>query len=611
MERRQNTILMAVVCAMLFCGTPSVSGAADGYPRLGLYGSIMGNGYPFLLPNGSIDTTTIAQVARYDEVILDVNPITPYRPDVLAALRARNPDIRLLAYVLGHDIWNAADVDSLNHYPTRYRRLVRDAGGFLYNSVTNDYYPGVSVNLAKRDLSGRFVVAEGLADLIHEVGIQSGVWDGVFFDVFCHSITWSQDASQQVDFARAGYSSIGAFDLAWQAATDTLANRMRRLSGGGPIIVGNCAGSAHTGTFNGWMRENFPFQGGGTWYENMLTDPDGYFADERDFAQPAHNYIFSAMQGAHGGQYSAENTRKVRFGLASAALGGGYGVFGPSDRVATTAPYHSYWYDEYAVDLANGRASNNIAHTGWLGQPLGPQYQMIWAGTSADAVSNPGFETDVTTGWTFSTFTPAAASIARDNTTAGVGTSSAKVSVSAASTVAWHVNLTTLNTISVSPWLQYSVTFWAKASAPRTFLVVASNPGGGSVASRSVTVGTQWRQYQIVLQPNASVSSKLVFYLGEQVGDVWFDDVHFQQGATNLYRRDFQNGTVLVNPSDQSLVVPLGGAFQRILGLVASGINNGATVTSVTINPSDALFLLAPNSDTIPPAAVLDMRSSP
>ena len=611
MERRRNTILMAVVCAISLCGTPSVSGAAGGYPRLGLYGSIMGDGYPYLLPNGSLDTTTIAQVARYDEVILDINPITPYRPDVLAALRARNPNIRLLAYVLGHDIWNAADPDSLNHYPTRYRRLVRDAGGFLYNSVTGTYYPGVSVNLAKRDLTGRFVVAEGLADLIHEVAVQSGLWDGVFFDVFCHSITWSQDASQRIDYARAGYASLASFDAAWQAATDTLANRMRRLSGGGPILVGNCAGSAHTGTFNGWMRENFPLQGGGTWYENMLTDPQGYFADERDFAQPAHNYLFSAMQGLDGNQYSAENTRKVRFGLASAALGEGYGVFGPSDRVATTAPYHSYWYDEYAVDLSNGRSSTDRSHTGWLGQPLGPAYQMIWAGTNPDAVSNPGFETSVATGWSFGTFAPAAATLIRDNTTAAVGASSAKVTVTASSTVGWHVNLTTVNSLAVYPWLQYSATFWAKASSPRTLLVVVSNPSGGSVATRSMTVDTQWRQYQVVLQPSASVSSKLAFYLGEQVGDVWFDDVHFQQGATNLYRRDFQNGIVLVNPSSQSLLVPLGGTFQRILGLVAAGINDGATITSATVNTSDALFLLTPNTDTVPPAAVNDMRPGP
>ncbi len=611
MTPRLHSILTAAACAVLLSGTPDVSVAAQGYPRLGLYGSIMGDGYPFLLPNGSLDTTAIAQVARYDEVILDVNPITPYRPDILAALRARNPDIRLLAYVLGHDIWNAADPDSLNHYPTRYRRIVRDNGGFLYNSVTGTYYPGVAVNLAKRDLSGRFVVAEGLADLIHEVAITSGVWDGIFFDVFCHSITWSQDASQQIDFARAGYSSLASFDAAWQAATDTLANRVRRLSGGTPIIVGNCAGSTHTGTFNGWMRENFPLQGGGTWYTNMLNDPQGYFADDRDFAQPAHNYIFSAMQGLNGTQYSAENTRRVRFGLASAALGEGYGVFGPSDRIATTAPYHSYWYDEYSVDLITGRASSDISHTGWLGQALGPAYQMIWAGTNPDAVTNPSFESDVSTGWTFGAFPAGSATLVRDPTTAAVGTSSAKVTVTTPSTVDWYINLTTVGTLAVVPWQQYSVTFWAKASSPRTFKVIMSKSGSGDVAYRSLTVDTQWRQYQLVMQPNQSTTSKLAFYLGLEAGDVWFDDVHFQQGATNLYRRDFQNGSVLVNPAGLSLVVPLTGTFKRILGTAAPSINNGASVTSVTLNPSDALFLIAPNADNIPPAAINDVRLGP
>ena len=428
MTHRPLAILSAAVAAALCFGTPRAPQAAEGFPRLGLYGSIMGDGYPYLKPDGSIDTTVIAQVARYDEVILDVNPITPYRPDILAAMRARNPDIRLLAYVLGHDIWNAADPDSQNHYPTRYRHLVRDLNGFLYNSVNGQQYPGVSVNLAKRDLNGRFVVAEGLADLIFEYSMQREQWDGVFFDVFCHSITWSQGPAQQVDFARAGYASISAFDAAWQAGTDTLANRLRRLVGPAPILVGNCAGSAHTATFNGWMRENFPFQQGGTWYENMLADPYGYFADEQHFVAPAHNYIFSAISGGAGQEYNATNTRKVRFGLASAALGNGYGVFGPSDRVATTAPYHAWWYDEYSVDLATGRSSTQLAHTGWLGQPLGPAYQMIWAGTNPDAVSNPGFESSVSTGWSFVRSGPAVATITRDATTAAVGTSSAKIS---------------------------------------------------------------------------------------------------------------------------------------------------------------------------------------
>ncbi|MBI5169948.1 MAG: carbohydrate binding domain-containing protein [Candidatus Eisenbacteria bacterium] len=610
MSRRILPILTAVLSIAL-CG-PLVSAArAQDYPRLGLYGSVTGDGTPFVKGDGSLDTTAIAQVARYDEVILDVNPLTPYRPDIAAALRARNPDIRILAYVLGHDIWPAADADSLRHYPTRYRRLVRDLGGFLYNRLDGQEYPGANVNLARRDANGRFVVAEGLADLMYDAIVSTGEWDGVFFDVYCYTISWSQDGTRQIDYARAGYPSLAAFESAWQAGSDTLANRLRRLTGPNVILAGNCAGSAHQGVFNGWMRENFPFQNGGTWYDNVLSQPHGYFADEANFVQPAHNWIFSAVQGADGAQYTAENARRVRFGLATAALGGGFGVFGPSDRSIRTANYHAWWYDEYAVDRATGRASTSLQHTGWLGQPLGAPYQMIWAGTNADAVSNPDFEANVSSGWSFGRFAPAVATFTRDTTTAVVGRASARISITTASTVDWHVNLTSVGSIPVSPGVSYSVTFWARASSPRVMPITATRPGGGAVATRNVTIGTEWTHFQVILQPSEAANSSLEFFLGTQAGDVWFDDVHFQQGATNLWRRDFQHGTVLVNPSDAALQVPMGSAWRRILGTVAPSVNDGVVAGTVSVGPSDAIFLLSTGTDVIPPAAITDVRVVP
>lgn len=610
MSQRPSSIL-ATALAVLLSGLCASAVLAQDYPRLGLYGSVAGDGTPFVKGDGSLDTTAIAQVARYDEVILDVNPLTPYRPDIAAALRARNPDIRLLAYVLGHDIWPAADADSLHHYPTRYHRLVRDLDGFLYNRLDGQEYPGANVNLARRDANGRFIVAEGLADLLYDAIVSTGQWDGVFFDVYCYTISWSQDGTRQIDYARAGYPSLAAFESAWQAGSDTLANRLRRLSGPGVILAGNCAGSAHQAVFNGWMRENFPLQNGGTWYDNMLSEPHGYFADEARFVQPAHNWIFSAMLGADGSQYTGENARRVRYGLASAALGSGYGVFGPSDRNVRTAPYHAWWYDEYAVDRATGRASASLQHTGWLGQPLGAPYQMIWAGTNADAVTNADFETDDTTGWSFGRFAPAVATLTRDAATSAAGAASAHVSITTASTVDWHVNLTTTANIPMSPGLSYAVTFWAKASSARVMPIVAVKVGGGSLASRNVTLGTEWTHYQVILQPNASGSATLSFFLGMQAGDVWFDDVHFQQGATNLWRRDFQHGTVLVNPSDAALEVPMGTSWRRIQGSVDTVVNDGSIAGTVTVRPSDALFLLSTGTDVIPPAAISDVRVVP
>ena len=142
---------------------------------------------------------------------------------------------------------------------------------------------------------------------------------------------------------------------------------------------------------------------------DVLDPAHGYFADEASFRAPVHNYIFSAYQGGGTDPMSIENAQRVRYGLATASLGEGYGVFGPSDRSVRTAMYHLWWYDEYAVDLASGRSANDLAHTHWLGDALGPEHQMIWAGTNDDAVGNHGFEDDVTSGWSFGLFSPAVA----------------------------------------------------------------------------------------------------------------------------------------------------------------------------------------------------------
>jgi len=572
----------------------------------------MGNGYPFYdaPADSSLDPSVLDAVSRYDLVVLDVNPITPYRPDILTALRARHPGIQLLAYVLGNDTWGADDPDSLNHFPTRYRHLVRDLGGFLYNSVDGSEFQNADVNLAKQDANGHFVVAEGLADLFASAILGTGQWDGLFIDVYCSDITWMQDATHQIDYARAGYPSLSAFSTAWAAAADTLADRLRRDAGPAVILVGNCGVSSHHGVFNGWMRENFPFQSGGTWFSNVMADPNGYLADDRDYVAPAHDFLYTLESGDSTTAYSSDNSRRVRYGLGSAALGQGYGVFAPG-RNATYGPYHLWWYDEYAVDVASGQAMTDLAHTGWLGQPLGAPYQVIWAGTQPDAVTNPDFETDVTTGWSFGRFAPAVATIAQDTTTAAVGRASCHVAVTGIGPDGWDVNLATVTPTFLTSGLTYSATFWAKASTPRTLPVTATLPAGGSSASRTITIGTTWTHYQVALTPSQSANAVLEFFLGTQTGDVWFDDVHFQRGETSVWRRDFENGIVLVNPSTSVQQAPLGGTWRKIQGIADPLVNDGSLVTTATVAASDALFLITTSTDLVPPAAIKDAHVKP
>jgi len=330
-------------------------------------------------------------------------------------------------------------------------------------------------------------------------------------------------------------------------------------------------------------------------------------ADEQRFRAPTHNYIFTAATPPTD-PYSQANLRKERFGLGSAALGSGLGVYGPSNINQRMYPFYQWWFDEYSVDLTSGQSSASLAYTGWLGQPLGPYYQMIWPGTGPDAVTNPSFETDVTTGWTW-IVNDGVGTLSRDATTAAVGSASARVTMTTAGQFDYSALMVTTGRISLVAGQNYSATFWAKASTPRTIGVNAGNPGSGAIAGRAVDIGTTWKQYQVVLVPWASGTVSLELWVGKNAGDIWFDDVHLQAGVFGVYRRDFQNGVVLVNPSGTAQTAPLERQYRKITGTVDPVTNNGQLVTQVTVAPSDAIFLIG--DDRIPPAPIGDLAPTP
>jgi hypothetical protein len=566
----------------------SPAGAQD-YPRLGLYGHMIGDGTPFWSATDStLRADVVSDVSRYHEVVLDASPASEYRPDLLAALRAENPSIRLLAYVLAHNIWNAEVADSMVHYPTRFRRMVRDLDGFLYDRDGGEYYAN-NVNLAKRDSTGRYVVAEGLANLWYDVIIRTGAWDGLYLDIFCNTICWAQGSGDSIDVVRAGYPDCATLDYHWLAASDTLALRLRQLAGPDFILVGNCGQGTKYKWFNGWMREDFPYQNGETWLANMYREPGGYITDEREFQQPTHNYLFTWAQGPSN-PYTFENARRVRFGLGSSSLGGGYSTFGPNNLLAWSY-YHQWWFDEYAVDLENGRSSPERHHTGWLGQPVGPYYQMVWPGTGPDACSNPGFETNLA-GWTLhrGAF---AATMVRDLTAPPAGLANLRVNIPTHAQYDWQISLVSNTTINMIAGQPYSASFWAKATAPAAVTVAYGNANDATVyAQAPIPLSSGWQRYQVTLIPDRNGPGALKLWIGNFSGAVFFDDLHLQEGVSSVYRRDFQRGTVLVNPTPRWANVTLERPYRKILGNVDPRVNNGALVTQVTVDPNDATFLL-------------------
>jgi hypothetical protein len=84
---------------------------------------------------------------------------------------------------------------------------------------------------------------------------------------------------------------------------------------------------------------------------------------------------------------------------------------------------------------------------------------------------------------------------------------------------------------------------------------------------------------------------------------LWFDEFSFDLGyptqvrqtapwSQGVWRRDFQNGIVLVNPKGNGIqIVELGGTFRKLSGTQDPVTNNGLFVSSVTLLDRDGIIL--------------------
>jgi hypothetical protein len=82
----------------------------------------------------------------------------------------------------------------------------------------------------------------------------------------------------------------------------------------------------------------------------------------------------------------------------------------------------------------------------------------------------------------------------------------------------------------------------------------------------------------------------------------WFDEYDFKLGRAlsgppaaawshGVWRRDFQNGVVLVNPTILSRTVTIESGLRRLAGTQDPSVNDGAVVSQVTLRPKDGIVL--------------------
>jgi len=235
------------------------------------------------------------------------------------------------------------------------------------------------------------------------------------------------------------------------------------------------------------------------------------------------------------------------------------------------------------------------AGQGWLGQPLAAAASLSQGGPAMG--SSGDFEaggSGWSDGWSLNVSSPAAASVSQDIRTAASGHASARIAVtSAVPGSSWDATLTHGN-LAVTGGTAYTLSFWAKGSAGESIgagVQQDAAPWSG-LAYQSFTLTGTWQRYSVSFTAAVTTSPvRMQFNLAGTAGTIWLDNVSFQQGDPNIWRRDFAHGTVLLNGTNSPQTVTLGPGYRRIAGTQDPATNSGSAVTSLTIAPLDAILL--------------------
>lgn len=305
------------------------------YPRTSVYGFCRGghsDGWPLRNPDGSLNDAQLDLHARYSVVVLDAAPLLWY-PEIAEALKKRNPAMTLLLFNTAHAVWNNPSAGAEDFAHQRWLALAHYGEKAFVWAKDGRLFPGCNVNFAHWAVP--WALSHHDARAIAETGVMPS-WDrtraladGLFLDLCCPTLAWMQTPEQQFDFVRAGFPDFPSFERAWQNGRRAYVEGLRWHIGD-KLLVGNCGPGSDPDVFNGWCREAFPAQNGGTWESNMVgTAPGiwpgpGYLLDGERYLRPPLSFLNIIATGNH-----AEDERRLRFVLASATLGEGCGVIVP------------------------------------------------------------------------------------------------------------------------------------------------------------------------------------------------------------------------------------------------------------------------------------------
>jgi hypothetical protein len=478
--------------------------------------------------------------------------------DLARQLRSLNPDVILL------DAFNAVETGGL---PDDY--YLHDIHGKKIEVWSGGDY--------RLDLTKPYV-ADYQAHLAYQLMVQNDLrYDGMFFDNVFTSQSWvTHDMwGNPVQFDTNGdgvADDPATFDAAWKAGVFREMNEFQRLM---PYAIVNGHGmdireSGIAERFNGLgigfatadvLEHERTFAGLWDEYSAWMTTavkPHISFFEGSPPDQIAYGYGYAPWDDTPASTLEFARTLYpyMRFALGLTLMNDGYFAYEFGDM------WHgnNWWYDELNFNL---------------GYPRGPANEVkVGAPVEEKLVPGGDFErAEVARPWSLWVDTAngyqSRARIDRSNP--GAGNASARIDVTASAGEDWHTALIA-DGVAVKKGKSYDLTFLARADKARSISTDAqkSSPNWMTYGWGTTQLTTEWKRYTFNFESTGTdANARLQFMLGTSTGSVWIDDVHFYPHRPSIYRREFDNGLVLLNPTWSTRRIAVGKGWRRLKGAQA------------------------------------------
>ena len=426
--------------------------------------------------------------------------------------------------------------------------------------------------------------------------LSNTAWDGLLIDRNEYYQSWIIEGDKvrtiDPDQSNTLLASYVDFDNAWKLGTISFLKQLREAVGQEKILFTNW-GVPQYDVLNGNNFEEFPSQNatayGTPWRDVVMGNSlsGSYFDWMAKSVYPKLSMILTYEKEDGSEDYCTSDFtpdyRKMRFGLTTSLLNNGFFSYEMGSN--GHGRLCLMWFDEYD-NAGTGR--------GYLGSPLGLAYKAISDSNKSHLIYNRTFESGLSP-WELGVYPGHQASFSIDKTNPATGIQSAKVSISQTYGDYWKVTIST-HPIPIIKDKTYSLQFKARSDTNRTITVyVVKNTSEKEILIwyGNYPLTSSWGSFETELAALDSYSDSTIYFgLGAATGSVWFDDIAFIEGSDQIWRRDFQNGTVLVNASKETHSVPLGGLYRHIKGYQAPLVNTGAYTSQVNLPPLDGRILL-------------------